>query len=190
MRIKMKSAKLEMIEEQIKKLVIQRHKESLECIKRGFKQLFVDYKDLQSFGWMQYTPYWNDGDTCEFTVYNDEPTINGEDVSAWSLERHLHNVKNRKNYELAIEELQNRIEDCKDKKWHSDDTLVDDLAYLKKLYASKEDQEQLKYELDRLLAVKKELDSISEESYMSIFGDHVQVLVTKDGWKTESVNHD
>jgi RecG-like helicase len=190
MRIKMKSEKLITIEKQIEKLVIQRHKESLKCIKKSFKQLFADYPDLQSFGWSQYTPYWNDGSPCEFMVYNDEPMINGDCVSVWSLEQHLRNVKNRKNYELAIEELQIRIKECKDNKWHSDETLLDELAYLKKLYASEEDQKQLKYELDRLLAIKKVLDSISEESYMSIFGDHVEVLVTKDGWKTESVDHD
>ena len=46
----MKSEKLITIEKQIEKLVIQRHKESLKCIKKSFKQLFADYPDLQSFG--------------------------------------------------------------------------------------------------------------------------------------------
>ena len=42
----------------------------------GAKQLFDENPDLQSFGWKQYTPWFNDGDTCEFGVHIDEPDIN------------------------------------------------------------------------------------------------------------------
>lgn len=41
------------------------------------KHLFDTCPGLESFSWTQFTPYFNDGDTCYFGVRNEEPTING-----------------------------------------------------------------------------------------------------------------
>ncbi len=43
------------------------------------KSLFEAHPELESFGWTQYTPYFNDGQPCVFSVHNDEPDVNGED---------------------------------------------------------------------------------------------------------------
>lgn len=43
-----------------------------------FKELFDKSEKIESFGWKQYTPYFNDGDVCYFNVYCDDPYINGE----------------------------------------------------------------------------------------------------------------
>jgi hypothetical protein len=43
------------------------------------EDLFDKHPTLESFGWTQYTPYFNDGDTCTFSANNSEPAINGED---------------------------------------------------------------------------------------------------------------
>lgn len=54
------------------------------------KILFDNYPVLASFSWTQYTPYFNDGDSCVFTV-NDYITVTDidgneqEDVTAWSV---------------------------------------------------------------------------------------------------------
>jgi len=51
------------------------------------KQLFERHPKLESFSWNQYTPYFNDGDTCEFSANTDYPKINGnEDCSLWGTE--------------------------------------------------------------------------------------------------------
>jgi hypothetical protein len=54
------------------------------------KKLFDANPKLQSFSWTQYTPYFNDGDTCEFSAHTDYITvtdIDGEvdEVSEWSV---------------------------------------------------------------------------------------------------------
>lgn len=41
--------------------------------------LFSESKRIESIGWRQYTPYFNDGDECVFGVHNDDLTINGID---------------------------------------------------------------------------------------------------------------
>ena len=35
------------------------------------KKLFEVHPKLQSFSWTQYTPYFNDGESCEFRAYTD-----------------------------------------------------------------------------------------------------------------------
>jgi hypothetical protein len=47
-------------------------------------KLFADNPELESFGWKQYTPHFNDGDPCVFHACIDEPDINGED--GWGLD--------------------------------------------------------------------------------------------------------
>ena len=58
----------------IKKELIEKQK---TLFKSGSKLLFDKHPQLYSFGWTQYTPSFNDGDACYFTVNNDEPMING-----------------------------------------------------------------------------------------------------------------
>lgn len=43
-----------------------------------FKEIFEKYPDIDSFSWTQYTPYFNDGDECIFSI-NSVDTINGYD---------------------------------------------------------------------------------------------------------------
>ena len=43
------------------------------------KLLFEENNNLVSFGWKQYTPSWNDGDTCYFSTTKTYPIINGID---------------------------------------------------------------------------------------------------------------
>jgi len=44
------------------------------------KRLFEEHPTLQSFSWKQYTPYFNDGDTCEFSAHTDVDSIQVNDV--------------------------------------------------------------------------------------------------------------
>lgn len=45
-----------------------------------FKELFEKNDKIESFSWNQYTPYFNDGDVCEFKVYADYPDVNGQSI--------------------------------------------------------------------------------------------------------------
>lgn len=42
----------------------------------GADELFRTYPTLKSFGWQQYTPYFNDGDACVFSAHTDSPLVN------------------------------------------------------------------------------------------------------------------
>ena len=50
-----------------------------DALREMVKEIFDEFPKMQSFGWHQYTPYFNDGDVCEFSVnnYSDSIRING-----------------------------------------------------------------------------------------------------------------
>lgn len=64
---------------ELKKQIEDAKKTAQESAKTLFTEmsadLFAKNPDLVSFSWSQYTPYWNDGDTCEFSANIDYPTV-------------------------------------------------------------------------------------------------------------------
>lgn len=58
-------------------------KKAGETIKTCFMELFEKYPKLNSISWVQYTPYFNDGDKCIFGIWFD---VNGYDDSGWGPE--------------------------------------------------------------------------------------------------------
>lgn len=81
MRIKMQQMKKEYEE------VIQKF--GKEMFNSATKELFENNPKLTSFTWNQYTPYFNDGDTCTFGVNRDYFTINrtGQSLDLWGVDR-------------------------------------------------------------------------------------------------------
>ena len=96
-----------------------------------FKNTFEKYPQLHSVSWSQYTPYFNDGDTCTF----------------------------RSNHEYA-------------------DIEGDGLEYGKPEYE----------------AIKKEirtfLSQFDDDLLKALCGDHVQLVVTKEGISVEEYDHE
>ena len=43
------------------------------------KGLFATHSILERFAWTQYTPYFNDGDPCEFSAHVDYPEVNDDE---------------------------------------------------------------------------------------------------------------
>ena len=46
-----------------------------------FTELFAQAPKLKSVSWNQYTPYFNDGDSCEFSAHTNDLYINGSNSS-------------------------------------------------------------------------------------------------------------
>lgn len=61
-------------------------KEARETARNAFmdelKKLFANHPELKTMTWSQYTPYFNDGDPCSFSV-NDAYISNYTDISPW-----------------------------------------------------------------------------------------------------------
>jgi hypothetical protein len=63
----------------LKKKIADAQQELKITAKTLFKELsaglFDENPTIVSFGWTQYTPYWNDGDTCTFSANTEYPTV-------------------------------------------------------------------------------------------------------------------
>lgn len=58
----------------------EEHKGVVEdAFREVFCGLFKEHPDLKQFAWRQYTPYFNDGDVCTFSVNTYDPRINDEE---------------------------------------------------------------------------------------------------------------
>lgn len=98
--------KLQDLKQQMADLRKNIEEQAKAFFKEAAAELFEKHPNLNSFSWTQYTPYWNDGETCEFSAHTDyfnlsmkkaaEAQVPGlededydeeEDFSAWSIKR-------------------------------------------------------------------------------------------------------
>jgi hypothetical protein len=171
------------IQKQIAKLEKQANKESSKLISKGFKQIFKKNPELKSFSWTQYTPYFNDGDECVFSANTDYISINDSEheESIYEVRQFLDTLHNP---QKEINRIIKRIEECKANKY-SYDYLESEIKTIQNGSI-----EETRNKLSILEDINQILSSIDNDSYRSIFGDHVRVTVTKDGWSTETYEHD
>ena len=135
------------------------------------KELFATLWETGVLGasWQQYTPYFMDGDPCEFRVSADEmpihwsevPDLDGYESSAGHIKYYLNSVENR----------------------HG--SLLEKQRYL-----------DAGLTLEKVLAVEKITDAIArvlhgnEALLYAAYGDHVEITVTPDGVTVDEYEHD
>lgn len=61
------SERIYAMEQEIRDLI---HEEANTHIKKAFTELFNNHPVIEAIRWTQYTPYFNDGDACYFSVYD------------------------------------------------------------------------------------------------------------------------
>ena len=150
-------------QEEIKKL----KKEMLEASNKIFtdltKTIFEEHPKVKSFGWNQFTPYFNDGDTCYFSVNNDYISINGESVdeSDWINETKITNwgTWNR------------------EKRQYEGRTEVPNFNYDSELVKATDE-------------IREFLRNFDNDFFMSQFGDHAEVTITAEGVSVDEYEHD
>lgn len=125
-------------------------------------QALLDDDTIVEFGWRQYTPYFNDGDVCEFGVHSlwVRTVDDGDEFSTYDLE--LDNVR--------YEECEGvGYRDWRSQKYHGKDEARFDRAE----------------ELDSAIQ-SGSFDKVLAEA----FGDHALVTFTKTGITIDQYDHD
>ncbi len=112
------------------------------------KELFDKHPLLESFGWRQYTPYFNDGEECTFSAHVDDPNMNGLD------DDELYEVIREKDYDGKPHEKFNPV--------------------LLTAYTD----------------VQEFLSNVDEAALRDMFGDHMEITVSRDGTEVEEYEHD
>lgn len=152
------------------------------AVKDAFKDLFVTYPEVESVYWNQYTPYFNDGDPCYFRVHEFDVSLktpaNLGDVIA-AKEKELESSSDDQAAQLQLEldrlvDLQNFCEE--------EYSYGESLYYLEKL-----DFPRAKEISKAVSALQRELPNDVLES---VFGDHVSVTATREGFSVDEKDHD
>ena len=127
------------------------------------KTVFEKYPKVESFGWNQYTPYFNDGDTCTFSANTDYISINGEyaDDAEWMGETI---VTNWGTYNRETKVYDGKVE-------------IPNEKHDSELESASED-------------IRNFLQTFDDEFYIRKFGDHSEITVTKEGVEVDDYDHD
>lgn len=120
------------------------------------KIIFIRYPKVKSFGWSQYTPYYNDGNEIYFSVNTDYISINGELVDE-SITSYGTWNREKKVYEGRVE--------------------VPNLNYDAELAKAADE-------------IRDFLKHFDDDFFLEQFGDHAEVVVTKDGVSINDCDHD
>lgn len=207
------------IQTQIEALQAQAKKYAKDIVHSSTSEYFERYGHIiEAISWAQYTPYFNDGESCEFSAHEafaflhpmleseDEDNTYGEDSKNLFVAE-----------EFTLESVKARIETIQAYE-------ADPLAWSKQAVAKKNaaityssyrypDDYYVKYppeyfsveELTRLRyviettpagfveeteALLAVINSIDEQAKRELFGDHTRVIITRNGVICEDYHHD
>ncbi|NDF17112.1 MAG: hypothetical protein EB079_03975 [Verrucomicrobia bacterium] len=163
MEYKKKLKDLKQIRSQIKLLESQKQKLSEEVFDDFIKTIFNDSEELESFGWYQYTPYFDDGNVCMFSANTDYLLVNGQpvDESDWYLEE---NITTWGVWDNSIKSYVGQIKEKNIKYNKNLSKLVDNISDF--------------------------LSKFDNDFFLQRFGDHAIVTITKTGVQISDYDHD
>jgi hypothetical protein len=152
---------------------------------------------VHGFRWTQYTPYWMDGEECVFSA-------NEPDLDITPQERRLSDgqqgLARRKTHYLGeIEKahafMQGReaVVGHQRRRTYSQqdiDRAEAEIARIDALIEQVGGDETYARIVDDFTVISRFIQSIRSSDLELIFGDHVQVFVTKDGVQVEKYDHD
>lgn len=126
--------------------------------------LFEEFPELKAFAWDQYTPYFNDGEACEFRVYADYMDITDLNDNVFEQINAPLNPDGtlRSYYMEKYGTLEKIVEE-----WNTGELDTPVWAY---------------YAQHRACSIVTALD---EDVLLALFGDHAQVVVSRDGIEVE-----
>lgn len=159
------------------------------------KQLFSKHKTLKIIQWTQYTPYFNDGDVCNFGInhiYYSVEYPEGVDASTTAFDTHYDGYDGEFVGEPPSEYT---YRDAADYKRDPKATNASWKRYAADAVAAFEEVCK-KHDKDELIALSEDMDLFRKmvtdnQSFMEMMlGDHVLVTITKNGVFTSDYEHD
>jgi hypothetical protein len=163
-------------------------------------EFFARNPSVVAIRWTQYTPYWQDGDTCTFSAEDPELQLfaTEEDEERY-FQGHQGLLRTRGYREREIEEIEAEIAGgpaAKKDRWSRPRTQKDiDEARAEIVKIDDEIEKAGGVEAyTKIVAdfevVSNIIKSIKDDDLEIVFDDHVQVFVTKDGITVEEYEHD
>lgn len=159
----------------------------MDFIRDASRELFERYSELESFGWVQYTPYFNDGNSCIFHVKYDPESI-------YINERGYEYYENEAWYTYFDENSSYKPKGVDAPGWYTSTEDKHTFIY------SPISEDQVPWEVRAREEVGRLISALLPEDrrgwdtehtlFKTLFGDHCKVTVTKEGFETEEYEHD
>jgi hypothetical protein len=187
--MKKENNKLTELVKQVKELQVKIKKEGQFALTDAFADFFNAYPIATKIVWSQCTPYFNDGDTCRFSVHEFElkvnPNLLSDDVKKfYSSEDEDDHNHGESCFSYALKSIENTPENRK--------KLLSQDSWNKERYDGVTLRDLTKEEKN-MLEDFKELESSCHqipEILETILGDHVIVTATKEGFKISDYDHE
>lgn len=144
---------------------------------QAFKRFFETTPAIKSISWVQYTPYFNDGDPCYFSRHEICAKLDRELLSD-DLKEYLGEEEDCYDYDTC--EVQ-RLEEIEKRRSYGE--------YPEGLRTTLTDAEKdVVNNYEKLLKsiARSELDDL----YLNVFGDHCKITASKSGIEIEEYEHD
>jgi hypothetical protein len=144
-------------------------KEAVEAARKVAKEAFrqeateiIDELGIKNFGWVQYTPYFNDGDACVFSV------------SVSSSDRSVYGVEINQGYDEDAEEDED------------DDGYGEQWGGRNHGYYPDDDEEGFK----KAKRIADFILSFDEDDLLWMFDDHAHITIWRDREEVDDYSHD
>lgn len=146
--------------------------EGKNALVESFKALFDAVPELESINWKQYTPFFNDGDTCTFSVHDFDVATFNVPVKEQEYKGYKEpgNYRSEAVYEDVVRAAGDEVEDIS--------------------YHSNKLQDPTLEKLAEALKLLNSVRNSCEDVFEAAFGDHVRVTATRKGFDTEEIDHD
>jgi len=182
-------SKVSRTQKKIEKLKSQLSEDSQALFNESLQEIFDNNPDFNSFAWTQYTPYFNDGDSCDFSAHTDYIYINDEEeeTSFYDVETDLKELKKK---DKVIKSLQKEIEELikQGKKEEDNWEIKHNKDRIEKLNNLNIEEVEKRYNF--MKDIEDLMKNMDQDVLETMFGDHVKVVVTRDGAETERYDHD
>jgi|SRR5690606_7729253 len=142
------------------------------ALKEVFSIFFEKHPEIKGIVWTQYTPYFNDGEACTFSVGSPHFKIHPKKLSIMDPEIRKEFFRYSKEEEYTEDPFADTYKQC--------------YLYALKRKKNKTPEEQALVDDSKDIIEAFSLDEIFE----SVFGDHVKVIASKKGFKIEEYEHD
>lgn len=141
-------------------------------------ELFDAYPFVKSLSFTAYTPYFNDGDTCEYNVHHDYCNFNGYDEDR-DVEGEGVDVLKLAKETIYVEEP-NPNYDPRGGMWGNSKTK----------WVKKPNPDFNPLYREAVDAFREALAVVDEDNWEEMVGDHVKVTITREGIETDEYDHD
>ena len=187
---------LENLIEQTKLLKEKMQRDGQEALKVAFKEFFETHPEARAIVWTQYTPYFNDGDACEFGLGDFELKVDTSKFSEDLQKLIGYDEDDDKSDDEDVEKLEykygegdaaHRIELLEDTKENRENTKKNwSPTFGMTLRPLSESEKSIVVDFDKLNKGCQQIPEVFE----MIFGDHVEIVATKNGFDVHEFEHD